>query len=241
LKFDILKLIYKKEVPMKSRTVMMVIVLLFTLALSPFSVSAIEIEAQEEVTNLIYEIRPGDTLSEIAQLFWVRPASIVRINEINDPNLIYAGGKLFIPVSGNRGFARISIPRFAQDAPGAETLGLALPKLICNAQGQCVWQEPNTEAWSLAGWSQGVFIHRSAYLGRRLNKLQFGDEVLLYRGWEMTDVVKYAVVSTEIIKAQDIYWALMRTNEENLAIITCEPEGQNDPPSRLVIWAKRVE
>ena len=47
--------------------------------------------------DILYRIRPGDTLSEIAQRYGVRMGDIVKLNGIQDPDKIYAGDKLLIP------------------------------------------------------------------------------------------------------------------------------------------------
>ena len=47
--------------------------------------------------SILYRIRPGDTLSEIAQRYGVRMGDIVKLNGIQDPDKIYAGDKLLIP------------------------------------------------------------------------------------------------------------------------------------------------
>ncbi len=46
--------------------------------------------------NTIYQIRYGDTLSEIAQKYGTTVDELVRLNDIQNPNLIYVGEKLRI-------------------------------------------------------------------------------------------------------------------------------------------------
>ncbi len=46
--------------------------------------------------NTIYQIRYGDTLSEIAQRYGTTVDELVRLNDIQNPNLIYVGEKLRI-------------------------------------------------------------------------------------------------------------------------------------------------
>jgi LysM repeat protein len=47
----------------------------------------------------VYSVRRGDTLTSIAARYGVTVAAILRVNEIDDPNLIIVGQKLVIPTS----------------------------------------------------------------------------------------------------------------------------------------------
>lgn len=49
------------------------------------------------VVSTIYVVRPGDTLSSIANRFNTTVDVIVRANNIEDPNVIYPGQRLIIP------------------------------------------------------------------------------------------------------------------------------------------------
>ncbi len=52
---------------------------------------------------VVYTVRPGDTLSQIAARFGVTVAQILEVNpEITDPDRIQVGQKIVIPVSGSR-------------------------------------------------------------------------------------------------------------------------------------------
>jgi putative chitinase len=44
-----------------------------------------------------YTVRPGDTLSSIAWRYGVSVWTLAKVNKISNPNLIYAGQKLYIP------------------------------------------------------------------------------------------------------------------------------------------------
>ena len=50
--------------------------------------------------GIMYKIKPGDTLGEIASKYGISVKELVEINNITDPNKIYAGKTLKIPVSG---------------------------------------------------------------------------------------------------------------------------------------------
>ena len=48
---------------------------------------------------MIYTIKPGDTLSELAVRFHTTTDALARANGIVDPNKIYAGRTLMVPDS----------------------------------------------------------------------------------------------------------------------------------------------
>ena len=50
-------------------------------------------------SKIVYRVKRGDTLSEIALRYHVRVDDIVRVNNLKDPNRIYVGDKLLIPNS----------------------------------------------------------------------------------------------------------------------------------------------
>ena len=49
-----------------------------------------------ETNHIVYTIKRGDTLTAIANRFGISIESIVRLNNIKNPNLIYAGERLRI-------------------------------------------------------------------------------------------------------------------------------------------------
>ena len=54
---------------------------------------------QEKPAYLRYTIQPGDTLSGIARRYGVTVGILQEVNAITNPDLIYAGQRLCIPVS----------------------------------------------------------------------------------------------------------------------------------------------
>ena len=54
------------------------------------------IDDKFETNHIIYTIKPGDTLTSIAQRYNVTIQSIITLNDIINPNLIYAGTRLRI-------------------------------------------------------------------------------------------------------------------------------------------------
>jgi LysM repeat protein len=60
---------------------------------------------------IVYKVKSGDTLSGIIRKFKLSPAmmdTVVEVNGIRNPNLIYAGQKLKLPVGMKKSFQRIS-------------------------------------------------------------------------------------------------------------------------------------
>lgn len=60
-----------------------------------------ESSVTEPVDVIIYTVRPGDTLSEIAAKYGISYQRIALYNGIENPNLIYAGETIRIPIGGN--------------------------------------------------------------------------------------------------------------------------------------------
>lgn len=50
------------------------------------------------MTQIIYTVQPGDTLNGIAQLYGSTIDAIIDVNNITNPNLIYPGSTILIPV-----------------------------------------------------------------------------------------------------------------------------------------------
>ena len=61
----------------------------------------------------IYVVERGDSLSAIAARFGVAPSRLLEINDLADPNLVYVGTRLKIPVTQQQG-----------NAPGGAAVGL---------------------------------------------------------------------------------------------------------------------
>jgi murein DD-endopeptidase MepM/ murein hydrolase activator NlpD len=60
--------------------------------------------------NIIYVVRPGDTLARIAARYRVTIAAIMRANPaIRNPNVIYIGQRLVIPSGGTTTFSQANI------------------------------------------------------------------------------------------------------------------------------------
>lgn len=59
------------------------------------------VEPPTENTNIYYIVRQGDTLSHIALWYNTTVEELVRLNNIQNPNLIYVGQKILITTSGD--------------------------------------------------------------------------------------------------------------------------------------------
>lgn len=61
--------------------------------------AALEPEEVEPVTSLIYRVAPGDTISSLARKYNVSVSELVAENNISNPNYIYVGQTIQVPVS----------------------------------------------------------------------------------------------------------------------------------------------
>ena len=50
--------------------------------------------------NIVYTVRRGDTLYSIARRYRISALTLMRINQLSNPNRIYIGQRLLIPVAG---------------------------------------------------------------------------------------------------------------------------------------------
>jgi LysM repeat protein len=81
---------------------------------SPPSATPTEVAAPPETGETeIYTVVVGDSLSAIAARSGVTPSRLLEINDLADPNLVYVGQRLIIPVSQQR-----------SDASGDSAVGL---------------------------------------------------------------------------------------------------------------------
>ncbi|MCX7845476.1 MAG: LysM peptidoglycan-binding domain-containing protein [Dictyoglomaceae bacterium] len=53
---------------------------------------------EETYTQMIYEVKVGDTTIGIAQRYSIDWRELARINNLKDPNKLYVGQKLIIPI-----------------------------------------------------------------------------------------------------------------------------------------------
>ena len=75
-----------------------------------------------------YKVRAGDTLGKIARRFSVSLDSIVRLNNLRNPDKIRAGTTLYIPELTTDGMDAVDLPVEPPPAPGAVTAPLPIDR-----------------------------------------------------------------------------------------------------------------
>lgn len=200
-------------------------------------------------SGVTYTISPGDTLTSIGARFGVSIEGLVAANYISDPDWIWAGKKLCIPVRAQSEFARVAFPRFADEecsVCGVEVVSVHATNWVCDVNG-CEWEKNDWGVWVLSTWSRAFFSHRNAFPGSRFPELVEGDDILLYRTWDFSDETRLEVTGIEVLGSdrvdvtQAVWDVLEMTSDGKFAFITCHPAGDDSAPERLVIWAEAVE
>ena len=79
----------------------------------PATATAVAAAALDPGETEIYTVEAGDSLSAIAARYGVSSNRLMEINDLDDPNLVYVGQRLTIPVSQQQG-----------GAPGGAAVGL---------------------------------------------------------------------------------------------------------------------
>ena len=74
--------------------------LMFLFGMFSSNVLAVESQTFAQVT-IVYTVKAGDTLSELALRYGVTVAQLVKTNQISNPNLIYVGQILTLPLSSS--------------------------------------------------------------------------------------------------------------------------------------------
>ena len=74
----------------------------------------------------VYIVTTGDSLSSIADRFGIPVSTIVEVNKLTDPNFVFSGQRLVIPVSGESGDNRATAPPTATPAPAQAVQGIAI-------------------------------------------------------------------------------------------------------------------
>ncbi|HIC96242.1 TPA: LysM domain-containing protein, partial [Candidatus Bipolaricaulota bacterium] len=74
-------------------------ILIAVLALSPLIlVTGVAVGAPEASGEIIHIVKAGETLFALGRLYGVSPWAIARVNHLPNPDLIYVGQRLIIPV-----------------------------------------------------------------------------------------------------------------------------------------------
>ena len=112
---------------------------------------ALALPASAHASGQIHIVRRGENLSQIAWRYGTTVGAIVYANRLPNPNLIYAGQRLYIPTGGGIGPVGCGCLHIVR--PG-ETLS------------QIAWRY-GTSAWVLA-WANGICNVNYIWAGQRL-------------------------------------------------------------------------
>ena len=177
-----------------------------TVAINPATTSAPVVavetptpETTGEVSEEIYVVQPGDTMLVIATQYDVTVDDILNANNLSDPNFVFAGQRLVIPVQGGRsgtGTTQNELP-----APTATTaivpdgVRIAAVTSVGDLQNeQLVLVNDSDTAFSLQGW-QLQQVGGATYIFRSDVPLFPGGSIRIHSG---------AGTDTSI----DLYWGL---------------------------------
>jgi LysM repeat protein len=122
-----------------------------------------------------YTVRPGDTLSGIANLNGSTVAELAQLNRIANPDRIYAGQVLCLPAE------MPNTPGVPSPTPEPKDLGLGLPVATSHIDlvaeyriDTSVPDDDNTETWTLG--QEGLLVKRVSF------SLPSGDAIRTYAG-----------------------------------------------------------
>jgi len=115
----------------------------------------------------IYIIQRGDTLSRIAARFNTTTATLAQLNGITNPNTIYAGQRLIIPVAGQDGSGGVPQPSPATATPAVP----AENKTYVVQPGDTLFKIAVRNHVTVAALAQANGIRNTnlVYVGQRLN------------------------------------------------------------------------
>lgn len=178
-----------------------------TVALSPAATTPAPIIAVETATpettgpvsEEIYVVQPGDTMLVIATQYNVSVDDILNANNLNDPNFVFAGQRLVIPVqggSGNTGTTPSALPTATPTvAIAPDGVRITAVTGVGDLQNeQIVLVNDSDTPFSLQGW-QLQRTNGDAYTFRNDVPLFPGGSIRLHSG---------AGADTSI----DLYWGL---------------------------------
>jgi LysM repeat protein len=115
----------------------------------------------------VYVIQRGDTLGRIAARFNTTTATLAQLNGITNPNTIYAGQRLIIPVAGQDGSVGVPQP---PPAPTAAPSAPAEPKTYVVQPGDTLFKIAVRNHVTVAAIAQANGIRNTnlVYVGQRL-------------------------------------------------------------------------
>lgn len=76
------------------------------------------VSKQQSSASVIYTVKAGDTLSEIAQKFGITVSTLVSLNDISNPDLIYPGQKLTISKGNSENFTGLVVVKAGDTVSG---------------------------------------------------------------------------------------------------------------------------
>jgi len=127
-------------------------------------------------------------------------------------------------------FVRLVIPKIGMTAP------IVLLEEIPGS-----WEDlPYDLAGQYEGESNLFGLHRGG-VGRLLESLEPGDEIRLYRDWEMTSPRLWLrVVGFRRVLVSEFWRAVETAGGDTFFFVTCHPPGGPPWPQRLIIEAQVV-
>ena len=132
--------------------------------------------ARESASTTIYIVRQGDTLGRIAQRFNTTVYTLMQLNGIRNPNLIYIGQRLRVPVPSSGGTGTASNPvriKFPTGGISVTVTGsVSFPNRFCYVAGARAGQQMTVQITS-AGQAANFLI--TSPDGQPLKRLENED------------------------------------------------------------------
>ena len=138
-----------------------------------FSVAFNRIPKNELVTKLLYNVRMGDTISEISELFKVSTRQIMLVNNIRDPRKLRIGQKITIPRPSS-GFT----PQYIENSISASTAP-AVPADAELRQKIEYSVKKNDTLWDIAQAHNVSVRNMKTWNGLSRNRYIYPDQTLI--------------------------------------------------------------
>lgn len=176
-------------------------------------------EAEEEtVEGEVYVVQPGDTMLVIATRNNITVDDILRANNLSDPNFLFSGQRLVIPVQGAGGAVQSEAPTATPsgDDPGAEPVveGVRIASIVGAgdlASEHVVIVNESSTPFSLQGWQiqrvggPGYLVASDVplFAGGSVNvHTETGTNTTIDLYWGLTEPVWSSGVEARLINAQ---------------------------------------
>ena len=105
---------------------------------------------QPEAVDEVYVVQPGDTLLAIATRYGITVDAILAANNLTNPDFVFSGQRLVIPVIGSAPVATATTPGITLGPAGIQLTGVLNPGDLANEQSLVV--NESDAAVSLQGW-----------------------------------------------------------------------------------------